>query len=300
MATGLELNIQLGLGVAQPRRLIDVLPRIPEVLDNTNPLRWLQGVSWEPWPCRALTVDGEEMCVEGTFDVVPSDCEPFLTQPPFRVSDAIRRVTLDTSMDGMESVLLTRFNMIVGAAFAGELLSGAGSGGYSLSNTATAPNGAAFNDPASSPAYGLQVLEQEIAERLQGIVGYIHCSPGILSRFVAECGLRLNERNLWETPAGNIVISDAGYINAPEPTGGIASGEGTDWVYASGPIWFESTVPMLIGVGSETFEGSKVSTPWDRNTFVQYVGGFGIFVFDPCPVTAVLVGFNEAGEAWNS
>jgi hypothetical protein len=301
----MEMPITLPVGAVQPRRLVDIISRLPPGADP-NPLRWINGVSWEPWQCYALVVDSDDDCdpLQGDMPVglTPHECVNHLVQKSFRINDAMKMTLLDPAAVTVPEVMVLRYNMQIGATFAAELLSADGSGGYGLANVATAPNGAAFADPPSSPAYGLQVLEQEIAERLQGGVGIIHCGPGILSRLVAECGVRLNLNNVWETPAGNIVISDAGYINAPEPTGGAISGEGSDWMYASGPVWFEATSPMAIGIGRETLEGKdeNSTTPWDRNTIVQYLQGFGILVFDPCPVTAVLVGFNELNEPYGS
>jgi hypothetical protein len=303
MATGLETPIILPLGPVQPRRLLDVIPRLPAIAGN--PMRWIEGVTWEPWPCRALTVDNEQACDAAGQPValVPAECEPHVGQASFRISDAMKFTTLDPAVDGMQGQLEARYNMQVSATFAHELLSGDGSGGMSLASEATPPNGQAFADPALSPWEGLSVLEEEIAERLQGGVGYIHVSPGILSRFVSGGVLHLNAVGMWETPAGNIVITDAGYINPPHPdAGGGASGSGTDWVYASGPVWFESTAPIFVGTGMQTFEGNSArpGTPWDRNVVLQYLNGYGILVFDPCPVTAVLIGFSEIGEPFGS
>jgi hypothetical protein len=281
MPTGLQAVIRLPAARRQPRRLLDVLDRLPGVEGN----RWLEGVTWQPTACRALTVEGGDDCSNFDFNVVPDECEAAVTQDPFRVSDAFKAATLDMIYSEVDEMLASRFNLQVSASFASELLSGAASGGMSLSSEASAPNGAAFGVGATPIWNALAILEEEIAERLQGGVGYIHLPPGLLSQAVSECELTLNTDGQWETPVGNIVISDAGYINPPPPTGEGASSGAEDWIYASGPVWFESTVPILIGQGSETLTLSE-------NTFTQYIAGYGILVFDPCPVTAVLVSYN--------
>jgi len=288
--SGMELVIRLPLGPMQPRRLLDVIPRIPPQEVGGNPLRWLEGVTWEPWPCRALVADDEASCDrESGFTVVPHACEAALTQTPFRISDAMKASTLDLDFPTVEAYLGARYSMQISATFASELLSGTASGGMSLSSEATAPNGAAFGVAATPVWNAMSILEEEIAERLQGQVGFIHVPPGMLVQAVSECALTLDPTGWWRTPAGNVVISDAGYMNPPPPTNEAVSSTGEDWLYASGPVWYEATAPMLVGQGSQTMLMT-------RNTFEQYIAGYGILVFDPCPVTAVLASYNIEDE----
>lgn len=285
MSNFAKTAIPLPLGPQQPRRLLDAILPLPSSPDDSNPNRWLDGVTWDPWPCRALTVDAEDVCTADTLDVTPDECDAWLTQTPFRISDAARASLLAYSQEEIGVRLVAVYNRTISAAFASELISGAASGGHSLSSTATAPNGAAFGSAATPIWNAIAVLEEEIAERLQGGVGYIHLPPGLLAQAVKAYGVKLNAVGMWETPAGNIVISDAGYMNPLEPTGQAASGVADDWVYASGPIWYAATVPTLIGDGAETVD-------FTRNRFTRYVAGYGILVFDPCPVTAVLTSYD--------
>lgn len=289
-----ELIIQLGHGSPQPRRLLDTIERF--VVPGDNPDRWLDGVKWEPKLCRALTVDAEDVCTADTLDVTPATCVEFITQVPFRISDAMQYSTLDTTFEEMGPRLEAAYNMKISAAFATELVSGAASSGLSLSSEATAPNGAAFGDPATPIWNALAILEEEIAERLRGEVGFIFLPPGLLAQAVESYGLTL-QGDRWATPVGNVVISDAGLIAPIAPTGEAASAAAEDWVYASGGVWFQSTSPTLIGGHAERFlvSGGRSDTAFDRNTLVQYVAGYGILVFDPCPVTAVLVSYAMEG-----
>lgn len=285
MSNFAKTAIPLPLGPQQPRRLLDVIPPLPSSPDDPNPNRWLDGVTWDPWPCRALTVDAEDVCTADTLDVTPDECDAWISQTPFRISDAAKASLLAYTLEEVGARLSARYNRSVSAAFASELISGTASGGQSLSSTATAPNGIAFGGAAVPIWHALAVLEEEIAERLQGSVGYIHLPPGLLAQAVNTYGLSLNAQGMWETPAGNIAISDAGYLNPPPPTGEAASNATTDWVYASGPVWYAATVPILIGDGAETVD-------FTRNRFTRYIAGYGILVFDPCPVTAVLTSFD--------
>jgi len=285
--------IFLPLGPRQPRRLLDIASPLP-TQEGVNPLRWLDGVTFEPWPCRSLQVDSEIVCDDGSFAVVPSECVPWVTQTPFRIIDAMKGSLLDYQLSDVQLILSVRYEQMVSAAVARELLGGTGSSGMSLSSEAHAPNGAAFGVAATPVWNALAILEEEIAENLQGGVGIIHLSPGLLAQAVTSYGLSVNVNGMWETPAGNVLVSDAGYLNPTQPTGQASSSAATDWVYASGPVWFATTAPGFVGVGAETLNGT-LATPWNRNTFAQFLAGYAILVFDPCPVTAVLASYALEG-----
>ena len=286
MATGREWLVELPEGKPQPRRLLDVIDRVPG-MDPDNPERWLMGLTWQPWQqCRALTAEADTECSVVLLEVTPQECPAAVTQTPFRISDAYKGSTLDTTSDTTAEILVSRYNLQISASFASELLSGAASGGRALSKSATAPNDYAFGVGAVHIYNAFARLEEELAERLQGQVGYLHVPPGMLAKAKVFYGVELNAEGQWETAAGNIVISDAGYCVPTPPTGQAAAGVGNDWLYASGPVYFESTSPILVGVGSDTFDRT-------RNTLRQYIDGFGILVFDPCPVTAILATYLE-------
>lgn len=286
MEVGLRRST-LPLGPLQPRRLLDIIERLPPT--EGDPTKWLQGVTWEPWPCRGMTIRSESDCEPGNLNTQVSfeECQDWVVQNPFRLTDAMRRVALDYTSLLMSDRLETRYNRQMSAAFARELILGAQST-MSLQSVATDPAGVAFGAAAVSIRLGMEVLEQEIATRLQGGVGYIHCPPGMLGGFVMVCGVYLNGDH-WETPAGNVVISDAGYVDPTPPVGlGAASTETSDWVYASGPVFFESTAPITYEAFSEY---PSAQTPWNRNIMDDIIAGYGILVFDPCPVTAVLISY---------
>lgn len=285
MTTGREFHIFLPDGPSQPRKLLDQITKFTS--DPTNPNRWLAGVRWQPERCRALSVDDVDACVGVDQTVDAIECLGWASQLPFRISDALVGSTLEYTADELQTMSTEFYLSALSAAFATELVSGVGSGGESLSSVATAPVGAAFGAAATPIWNALAILEEEIASRLQGEVGFIFLQPGLLAQAVRSYGLRLNG-DRWETPAGNIVISDAGFILAAPPTGETTSGAGEDWVYASGPVSYQESEPRPIGSGSESLDKT-------RNTITQYVNGFGILVFDPCPVTAILASYALEG-----
>lgn len=287
MATGREKHVELPAGPNQPRRLLDVLSRIPNAGDAASPTRWLEGVTWRALVCRELTADTDEVCDPVDFDVDPHDLNDtdwctWQVQPAFRLADAARADLLSAGIDEDEgaAMLVERYNTRMSAMFASELISGAASGGMSLSTVAS-EGGLTFGAAVALPL-AMSRLETEIARRLQGAAGFIHLPPGLLAQAVSNYGLELSD-GTWRTPAGNIVISDAGYVDAEEPTGESQSGTDEEWVYASGPVFFESTAPAVAPSGN---------TDIGANTWTAFVHGYGILVFDPCPVTAVLVDYD--------
>ena len=138
--------ITLPAAPVQPRRLLDVVQRLPGADGATE--RWLMGVTWEPVQCRKPHVDSEQICTETNMDVVPAGCAQWLEQIPFRVSDAFFASTLNYTVAEVETMLTVFYNRVISATFANELLTAAGSNGYSLSNVATAPTRVAFGAAA--------------------------------------------------------------------------------------------------------------------------------------------------------
>lgn len=267
----------------QPGRLLDIIPRIPpELLDPTNPLRWLVGVAWEPIPCGGLTASAADgPCLDHDATATLRTCSEPETQKPFRLEDAYRSSVLNESPGEIDQRLMLTWETL-SAGFAKELLSGAASGGVSLSSTATAPTNIAFGAAAVSIEAAMSEIENELAERLFGRLGYIHVPPGLLSQAVSIYGVQPGPNGSWVTPAGNVVISDAGYVNAAAPSGQAASAAGSEWLYGSGPVLYNVSDPFIRDASSYDLT---------RNTMTRYMEGYGILVFDSCPVTAVLASY---------
>jgi len=290
MATGMEYVIQLGAPEPAPRRLLDVIQRIPGLQNPDeqaagNELRWMNGVKFEPWSCRNLTAVAAADCSDETLAAITAVCEPSQTQKVFQIIDAMKASTLEWTIEILDAYLGMRFQRMVSAVFASELISGAASSGMALSKSAHAPDDIAFGAAAKPIWEVMAALESELAQHLPNQRGLIHLPPGLLSTATMSYGCMLNAQGFYETPNGNIVIADSGYQQPTQPTGQPAPSAGTDWVYASGPVWYEMSDFVGLGVGSETYNFS-------RNTINRWVSGYGIVVFDPCPVTAALATYS--------
>lgn len=277
MTTNMESPVTLPAPQSLPRRLLDVAPK----LDG----RWMLGVTWNPRPCRGLLAIPSDDCGVETLDAITRVCETAVVQPPFQIIDALKGTTLDWTLAEVDEMLLANFGLTVSAAFATELITATASSGMGLSTEAHAPNGAAFGSAATPIWNALAILEEELAENRPGQVGYIHLTPGLLAQAVTSYGVSVGASGQWETPVGNIVISDSGYISPAQPTGQAAASTAEDWVYSSGPVAWQASDAEGLGVNHEAYDMT-------RNTIHRWISGYGILVFDPCPVSAVLASYN--------
>lgn len=290
MTTGMEYVVRLPLPKPQPRRLLDVIERIP-VGDGTdsqaagNDMRWLNGVKFEPWPCRSLQTVASADCSDETLAAITAVCEPAITQKTFQIIDAMKASTLEYSVELLDAYLAARVQTMISAAFATELIAGTASSGYSLSGSAVAPDDIAFGSAAKPVWEVMSALESHLAKNIPNQRGIIHMPPGLMSTAVTSYGLSPNAAGVFETVNGNIVVSDSGYYQPKQPTGRPAPSAGTDWVYASGPVFYQATDFVGLGIGNETINMS-------RNIINRWVSGYGIVVFDPCPVTAALATYS--------
>ena len=290
MTTGMEFVVRLPLPNPQPHRLLDVISRIPgtDTPDDQaagNNMRWLNGVKFEPWPCRKLQAIAAADCSDETLSAITAQCETAITQKVFQIIDALKGSTLEWTVEMMDAYLGVRAQTMMSSVFASELISGAASGGYSLSGSAHAPDDIAFGSAAKPVWEVMAALESELADSIPNQQGIIHIPPGLMSTAVTSYGLAHNAQGKYETVNGNLVVADSGYYQPKQPTGQPAPSAGTDWIYASGPVFYQATDFMGLGVGSDTYNFS-------RNIINRWISGYGVLVFDPCPVTAALATYS--------
>lgn len=270
------------------RRLLDVIETFELSPEETNPNRWLAGVTWQPLPCRPILIQGDVDPCDPDDSTNPAyTCQAAVSQSAFRLYDAYGAATLEHTAAELEELLGEHFPAFKSAAFATELIGGAAGSTMSLSSEAHAPAGVAFGSAASVSWNALAVLEADLASTIGNAQGFIHLPPGLLSQTVDHYGVHLVGDH-WETPLGNVVISEAGYINPAAPDGEDAAGAAEDWVYASGPVTYRDTEMMFVGNRSE-------STDIATNDLLRWMEMYGILVFDPCPVTAILTSYDLGG-----
>lgn len=282
--------------VPLPRgRLLDIISEFDAPDD-----RWVMGVTWQPWPCEALLTMDVDVCSRIDFTDFPRQCQAAITQSAFSVYDALIGSTLEYTPEDIEEVLTANVTLKSSASFATELISGAVSGDRALSKSA---HPTTLLSTASTIYNAMLAIENDLAFSLQGAQGMIHMPPGLLQEAVRMCGLRIGSDGQWETPLGNKVVADAGYIGARKPDFSATPGVQltTAWVYGSGLVQYKMTAPMAVdggNIGSTLTnftgrENAAQSVFTSRNRMTRFVDRIGILIFDPCPVNAVLVNYTE-------
>lgn len=246
--------------------------------------RWMNGVTWQPRPTRALSVSAVDTCNPADFVNPNYACVAAIEQSAFQIYDAFNASALDHTPEIIDGYLSDRDRLQQSAAIATELLNGAASGGRSLASTATAPAMRAFGTAAVTVQQGIAILEDDLARTLYGGQGIIHLSPGLLGLAIQNAGLSYRDGQ-WYTALGHRIVADAGYVDAKEPAGQAASAAMKEWIYASGPIVLASTASELLGGPANEFMDMT------RDKFVRWMTSYAILQFDPDPVTAVLVDY---------
>lgn len=250
---------------------------------------WMNGVTWQPRPCRPFsTQGGVNICTQANLVDTAYTCIAPISQLPFSVYDTLTRSPLDSTIEDLDMELDERMDRMLSAAFARELIGGTVSGGLSLKSQAHAPNGWPLATAATPIWNALAILENDLGETIVGGRGMIHMPAGLLHEAVARCAVTWTGDH-FETPLGHTVIADAGYYLAPAPTaGGTAAGVSESWIYASGPVrWKMAENDAFDGLNPSEFMNIA------KNKLIRWEQTFGIVVFDPCPVTAVKTSYIE-------
>ena len=249
--------------------------------------RWVgSGVSWESHVCGRQNEVVRAAAANCANDFHEDDpirtCVAHGEAVAFTVKDRLVGSNLELEADELTGRLREAWREMTSWVFANVLTSSVAGVG-TLPSTATAPAGIAFGS-AVTPLYNaLANIEAEFGARLFGVAGSIFLTPGLLANAVTHYGVEWRDGS-YRTPAGNLVISDPGFYNADAPTGQAASAAGSEWVYASGPVMYRSSMPKF-------FE-SRQRPGVDRNVITAFVDSFGILVFDACAVTAVLASYD--------
>lgn len=252
-------------------------------IEQTELGRFELGIKFQPRSCTPLTIDDPVWCATETLGA-PATCEPYVEQFPFHLIDGLTDSTLGLTGVELEDLLTTREREMKSWAFARTLIGSSTYAGLTLANQAHAPDGG--YTAGVSFLKGLQILENELADNLHNAAGLIHVSPGLLAAATAGGGLVVADSEVY-TVSGHRVIGDAGYFKAAPPTGQAASTPNTsEWIYASGPVQYDlSEEDPLDDPSFNSY------TDIGTNTVTRFEQSWGIMIFDPCAVTAVLVNY---------
>lgn len=296
---GLEKVIQFPGPQRRPYGLLlDVATQLTDAqLSQDGINRVGAGVTFVPWGCDPLrrgNVDcdtdwllskadeqGEETS-EPYEDGKPAEPYPDTdSQRPFKIVDSLKCNAFSMIPEEMDDRLRVRMRELVSASFAAELITGAASGGNSLSAAAQVVNApfSAFPDLLGPAA----ALERFLADTLNGAWGIIHM-PVELIAAAKYADWIYHDGEYLRTCTGHYVVADAGYDGAsgpPEENGG--AGPGEYWVYATGPVYYHLTDTMLLGDNpNQTFD-------IEFNLRRRIAEAVGLVTFDACSVGATLV-----------
>lgn len=290
-------------------RLLDMArPLVPHAPINGDQTleRWVGGgVTWTPEGCFALDTVDVDACARLDLNAVPRDCEPAVVQQPFSVYKVFKASNLEYTYDEATAIARDWVTHRFSAAVARELMTATVSGSTnSLSSKAHVARSQAGSAPV---AQTLAKIEDDLAFNLRGNRGMIHLPPGMLGLAVKGYGLRL-ENGQWETPLGNLVVADSGYVNSTKPVGfGAAASATQDWIYGSGLVHFAVTSVGAVDGGNmgstmTNFTGVETNTGpaptfKSRNVMTIVAAAEAIVVFDPCPVVAALATYETEDDA---
>lgn len=273
--------------------------------------RMQQGVTFTPWGCESIRWGDSEICradervrmvlqdgdIGGdagqpgfaTYEDVEHTYPETRFQKAFRFADALRCSTLSSDWEELERRVGGRMDLMESEALALQLNRGwattpvaggeyAGEGDHSLQSD-TVANGSTLTPPTASIENSMIMLDEWLARRLHGGRGLIHVSPGILSNIMGQSGGKLIDGQLV-TATGHRIVADAGYADMWGPGASAPPASDRRWVYASGPVWYQT------GFDKDYRDDSLVTT---RNELRALSEKFGILLYDPCTVAAVLV-----------
>lgn len=251
--------------------------------------RWvLEGVTWQPRVCgRGFEIirQYDSACDDNFHDADPiAGCESWVEQSAFTFKDRLAGSNLELDPGELAAELVARWREMISWTFASTLVSQT-AGLKTLPSEASAPTGIAFGTAATPLYNALANIESEFAERMFSRSGVIFLPPGLIGNAMDIYGIEWRDGR-YRTPVGNIVVVDPGFYGAAAPTGQGASATAEEWVYASGPVYYRTTAARFDEVRRDGV-GAR-----DRNIINAFGDSYGIFVFDPCPVTAVLVSYD--------
>jgi hypothetical protein len=198
-------------------------------------------------------------------------------QRPFKLVDALKCSSFSMDLAEMDARLLNRMAVQTSKMLTEELITGWASGGMSFVDSATvltAPTFFLLNENVTAVA---AILEQHLADTLHGAEGIVYVPPAFLASAIYAGWVHFHE-NEFMTATGHRVVADAGHSGLLGPT---APAPGEFWFYASGPVQYHVTDPMLLG--------DTLDQMFDReiNLLERISEAMGIVVFDPCTVAAV-------------
>lgn len=243
--------------------------------DSPEVKRWLNGVSFCSAGCAALLGETiEDPCADGSITALEdnvdlADDDAVVSFDAF-VVDA--RVTAPVTSGPPESQIRALLQMRSALARSVVVAREALTGGLTTNSPSFVSEADTVVGVDGTPVGALAAVEDGLADKLQGGVGMIHVTPGMLTILNSGGGLVFDGED-YRTATGHLVVADAGYTGGAPSTGAVTSGE--NWIYGSGPVF------LKLG-DTRSFE----TLDWRHNVAVHRMQQYALLVFEPCAVVA--------------
>jgi hypothetical protein len=258
------------------------LPLTEGVFASGVTQRWLAGVEFTPLLCRALVGSPVPlMCTTGDTPLEPNfflpgqddadEDDPCVVFEAFQIDTLLEVPTLSSPGQDVSGFMTVHSALARSVILAREAQTG--------SLTAESPSFVSEAETVTgfdATAVGaLAAVEDALAVRLQGGVGMIHITPGMLTILNSGGGLNFDGTS-YRTATGHVVVADAGYTNAAPSSGAVVAGR--SWIYGSGQVMAKLGEVM-------------VESQFDRriNMETHRVQQYALVMFEPCAVVAAAV-----------
>lgn len=243
-------------------------------LDSRGVKRWLNGVTFVPFGCEKIVGATFDPCVARTTTDIDGFGD-FVTFGPFLMEVAVKCSALSVTAEDLTEYVTAHTEVARSSMLGAQVMQGA----FNTTNPSLVSEAQVIAGASFSPREALSLVEDALADVLDGGAGMIHLTPGTFSRLQIEGGLMFVNGD-WFTATGHAVVADAGYLG-PDPVSGDPVA-GQSWIYGSGPVFFKLDDLNIIGM------------PWENFNFardVQRVDAeqYGLAYFEPCSVVAARI-----------
>jgi hypothetical protein len=257
---------------------------IPRMEGDSNPDRWVSGVSFRSAGCACP--EGDELgaiCAVDTwtstqFDMDILDNDSNVEDHTFSAFEIKAKASCPSvggwSQAKLDTYIAGRTGLVRSARLAAQVERAP------YTSNATPHLASAAQDVSTAdvtPVGALAAIEDALSHLLGSGTGMIHLTPGLATRLR---GALVFDSSGARTVSGHKVVVDGGYLGVSPATDAVVAGE--QWIYGSGPVAYKASSFETIGLGYETF---------DRARNVQYAYGhqFAVAIFEPCSVVAARV-----------
>jgi hypothetical protein len=243
--------------------------------DANGVKRWLNGVKFMPFGCEKVVGAVFDPCVLRTSAVLDGIGDP-VSFNPFVIEMSVKCSALSVTDVDLTEYVLAHTEVARSSVCGAQVMQGA----YAVTNPSLESESRVITGGDGSPRDALALIEDALADLLDGGAGMIHATPGVFSRLQLEGGLMFVNGD-WYTASGHTVVADAGYLGPSPMTHTVVASE--SWIYGSGPVFYK--LDDFVNI---------IGAPWENFNFrhddvIIHAEQYGLAIFEPCSVVAAKV-----------